>query len=144
MQTIQARKKNQYIKKLLNCHIFYRTLKIKRLNMGQVINAKALFRARARELQDYQVNCVANVQDYMFLKLAKPNSSETIMTVAVPLSKYSDVHFLQGDMVRLRLTSELVGLMSGKTPHRIVSYIEKLGGELFNYDLKQRVVGGVK
>jgi hypothetical protein len=98
-----------------------------------------LFKARARGFQNYRVNCVANVHDYIFLKLAQPSKDRTCLMVAVSLYQYPEIEFEKGEMIRLHLTDMRVAPMSGHSPHQIASYIEKLDGTLCYHPQRQRV-----
>lgn len=114
--------------------------------MGEVIYAAKAFKQHARNLQNYRVNSAANIHDYIFLKLAHPKKPRTCMMVAVSLLQYPDIQIEKDDFVRLRLTSEKVGMMRDSTPHTIVAYIEKLGGEIILEPIvqaqrQQRVLG---
>lgn len=98
--------------------------------MGEIVQAQKMFKKHAQGLNDKDVCLVMNTYDHVYLKVKRRSAGKATETIAVPLDKYPDVYFKEGDVVRFKLSSKIISPGDKQKPCAVVSQIEILKGEI--------------
>jgi hypothetical protein len=107
--------------------------------MNDVIQASSRFRGHAARTQNYIIAKLDEHDGYLLIKLRKYGQPRTSMMASIPLEVFPNHGLGERDIIRLECTGRLFTPKSKFAPHIILKSFEKIGGELHEHPVRQRV-----